>query len=60
MLSQLVAAGQDFNKTLTPEQRVEMQKIIDEHVQVGDKMREHRRQHRMDRGGPPESKPGPK
>jgi Spy/CpxP family protein refolding chaperone len=60
MLSQLVASGQDFNKTLTSEQRAEMQKIIDEHVQVGDKMREHRRQHRMGHWGQPESKPGPK
>lgn len=60
MLSQLVASGQDFNKTLTPEQRAEMQQIISEQIQVGDKMREHRRQHRMDREGQPESKPAPK
>lgn len=60
MLSQLVASGQEFNKTLTAEQRAEMQKIIDEHIQVGDRMREHRRQHRMDRQGPPESQPAPK
>ncbi len=60
MLSQLVASGQDFNKTLTPEQRAEMQKIIDEHVQVGDKMREHRRHRMMEGEGQPESKPGPK
>jgi Spy/CpxP family protein refolding chaperone len=60
MLSQLVAAGQDFNKTLTPEQRAEMQRIIDEQIQVGDKMREHRRQHRMDREGQPETQPAPK
>ena len=60
MLSQLVASGQDFNKTLTPEQRAEMQKIIDEQIQVGNKMREHRRQHGMEREGQPEPKPGPK
>ena len=60
MISQLVTAGQEFNKTLTPEQRVEMQKVIDEQIQVGDKMREHRRQHMMEREGQPESKPGPK
>lgn len=60
MLNQLVATGQDFNKTLTPEQRVEMQKIIDEHAQVGDKMREHRDHHRMGREGQPESQPAPK
>ena len=60
MLSQLVASGQEFNKTLTPEQRVEMQRIIDEQVQVGDKMREHRRQHMHEHEGQPESKPGPK
>ena len=60
MLSQLVAAGQDFNKTLTPEQRAEMQKIIDEHVQVRERMREHRHQRRMDRQGPPQAQPAPK
>ena len=60
MVSQLVAAGQEFNKTLTPEQRAEMQRVIDEHIQVADKMREHRRQHMMEREGQPESKPGPK
>lgn len=60
MLNQLVATGQDFNKTLTPEQRAEMQKMIDEQVQVGDKMREHRRHHMMEREGQPESQPTPK
>jgi len=60
MLSQLVTAGQDFNKTLTSEQRAEMQKIIDEHVQVGNKMRQHRGQHGMRHGGPPDSEPAPK
>lgn len=60
MLSQLVAAGQDFNKTLTPEQRVEMQKIIAEHIQVGDRMREHRHHRMMEREGQPESQPAPK
>ena len=63
MLSQLVASGQEFNKTLTAEQRVEMQKMIDEHAQMGDKMREHRGQRGqrgMRRGGPPESQPAPK
>lgn len=60
MLGQLVASGQEFNKTLTAEQRAEMQKIIDEHVQVGDKMRQHRGQRGMRRGGPPESQPTPK
>lgn len=60
MLSQLVASGQEFNKTLTAEQRVEMQKVIDEHVQMGNKMREHRGQRGMRRGGPPESQPAPK
>ena len=61
MLSQLVAAGEDFNKTLTPEQRAEMQKIIDEHIQVGNKMREHRHQHMGRWGqGSPEEKPAPK
>ena len=62
MLNQLVAAGQDFNKTLTSEQRAEMQKIIDEHIQVGNKMREHRRQHGMGHWGSegPDSKDAPK
>jgi Spy/CpxP family protein refolding chaperone len=60
MLSQLVASGQEFNKTLTLEQRAEMQKVIDEHVQVGNKMREHRGRHRMGREGQPESQPAPK
>ena len=60
MISQLVTAGQDFNKTLTPGQRAEMQRVIDEQIQVGDKMREHWRQHMMEREGQPESKPGPK
>ena len=62
MLSQLVASGQEFNKTLTPEQRAEMQGVIDEQIQVGDKMREHRRMHGLGHWGPggPESKPGPK
>lgn len=60
MLSQLVTAGQDFNKTLTSEQRAEMQKIIDEHIQVGNRMREHRGQRGMRHGGPPDSQPGPR
>ena len=62
MVNQLVAAGQEFNKTLTPEQRTEMQRVIDEQIQVADKMREHRRMHGMGHWGPegPESKPGPK
>ncbi len=60
MLSQLVASGQEFNKTLTAEQRVEMQQIIDEQIQVGDKMRERRRQHRMQRQSQPGSETAPK
>jgi len=60
MLSQLVASGQDFNKTLTSEQRTEMQKIIDEQIQVGNKMRQHRGQRGMRRGGPPESQTAPR
>jgi Spy/CpxP family protein refolding chaperone len=60
MLSELVASGQEFNKTLTSEQRAEMQKIIDEHAQVRERMREHRGQRGMRRGGPPESQPAPK
>ena len=61
MISQLVAAGQEFNKTLTPEQRAEMQRVIDEQILVGDKMREHRRMHMMEHHPEgPESKPGPK
>lgn len=61
MLSQLVAVGQEFNKTLTPEQRAEMQKIIDEQIQVGDKMRQHRREHMMmHHPEGEESKPAPK
>lgn len=60
MVSQVVAAGLEFNKTLTPEQRVEMQRVIDEQIQVGDKMREYRRRHMMEGEGQPESKPGPK
>lgn len=62
MLDQLVAAGQEFNKSLTPEQRAEMQRIIDEHVQVRERMREQRHEHRdwMKRQGPPQSQPTPK
>ncbi|MGH9492245.1 MAG: Spy/CpxP family protein refolding chaperone [Terriglobales bacterium] len=61
MVSQIVAAGLDFNKTLTPEQRVEMQRIIGEQIQVGDKMREHRRQRMMEHHPEgPGPKPGPK
>ena len=60
MLSQLVTAGQDFNKTLTSDQRAEMQKIIDEQVQVGNKMREHHGRHGMHREGQPEAPPAPK
>ena len=62
MVSQLVAAGQEFNKTLTPEQRVEMQKVIDEHIQVADKMREHKRRRGIEHRGPegPDSKVPPK
>jgi Spy/CpxP family protein refolding chaperone len=63
MLSQLVTAGQEFNKTLTSEQRAEIQKMIDEHAQMGNKMREHRGQRGqrgMRRGGPPEAQPAPK
>ena len=60
MLSQLVTAGQDFNKTLTSEQRAEMQKIIDEQVQVGNKMREHRGHHGMHHEGQPEAPSAPK
>jgi Spy/CpxP family protein refolding chaperone len=60
MLEGLVASGQEFNKTLTAEQRAEMQKMIDEHAQMREKMREHRGQRGMRRGGPPESQPAPK
>ena len=61
MLAQLVTAGQDFNKTLTSEQRAEMQKIVDEHIQVGNKMREHRGQGMRHRGpGGPDSEAPPK
>lgn len=60
MLSQLVASGQEFNKTLTSEQRAEMQKIIDEQIQVADKMRERRRQHRMQHPSQPDAAPTPK
>lgn len=39
MLQFLVATGTKINAVLTPEQRVEMQKIIDEKAQAGAKMR---------------------
>ena len=46
MLNQVVAAGTQLNKVLTPEQRVEMQKVIDERMQAGEKMRQRMRERR--------------
>lgn len=55
MLQLVVNTGQQISQVLTPEQRVEMQKIIDEKAQIAAKRREHFRQRmkeRMDQGAP--------
>jgi len=43
MLANLVQTGQQINKVLTPEQRAEFQKMLDEHVQMREKMRDRMR-----------------
>jgi Spy/CpxP family protein refolding chaperone len=45
MLNQLVASGLEVNKVLTPEQRAELQKALEEKAQARAKMRERMRQH---------------
>lgn len=57
MLQLMVSTGQQINQVLTPEQRVEMQRIIDEKAAMGAKMRERfrqRMQERMDQGSQPQ------
>lgn len=45
MLQELVATGLQVNKVFTPEQRAELQKMIDENAQVRTRMRERMKQH---------------
>ena len=46
MLNQVVSAGLDINKVFTPEQRVEMNRILDERAEVRSRMRERMQQRR--------------
>jgi len=49
MLNQLVAAGLEVNKVLTPEQRAELQQVVDENAQAAQRMRERALQRRQER-----------
>lgn len=46
MLKQVVATGLEINKVITPEQRTELNKVIEERMLVGEKMRERFRERR--------------
>jgi len=59
MLQLVVNTGQQISQVLTPEQRAEMQKIIDEKAQIAAKRREHFRQHMKERMGDTAPTPQP-
>ena len=58
MMNQMVDAGLQFNKSLNPEQRAEMNKMLAEHFEVADRMHQRMQERMHDRhgkgqGGPP-------
>jgi Spy/CpxP family protein refolding chaperone len=58
MMNDMVQAGLQFNKSLTPEQRAEMNKMLAEHFEVADRMHSRMQERMHDRrgkgpGGPP-------
>lgn len=61
MMNDMVQAGLQFNKSLTPEQRAEMNKMLAEHFEVADRMHQHMQERMQQRprrgpggpGGPP-------
>jgi Spy/CpxP family protein refolding chaperone len=59
MLQLVVNTGQQISQVLTPEQRAEMQKIIDEKAQIAAKRREHFRQRMKERMGDTTPAPQP-
>ncbi len=64
MINQMVDAGLQFNKSLSPEQRAEMNKMLAEHFEVADRMRQHMQERMHDRrgkgpGGPAGPPPAP-
>ncbi len=64
MMNDMVQAGLQFNKSLTPEQRAEMNKVLAEHFEVADRMRQHMQERMHERrgkgpGGPAGPPPAP-
>jgi Spy/CpxP family protein refolding chaperone len=64
MMNQMVDAGLQFNKSLTPEQRAEMNKMLAEHFEVADRMHQRMQERMHDRrgkgpGGPGGAPPAP-
>ena len=58
MMNQMVQAGLEFNKSLSPEQRAEMNRMLAEHFEVADRMHQRMQERMHDRrgrgpGGPP-------
>ena len=51
MLQQMVDTGLQVNKVLTPEQRAEFLKAMDEHRQAGERFRERMKQRKAERQG---------
>ena len=58
MVNQMVQAGLEFNKSLSPEQRAEMNKMLAEHFEVGDRMHQRMQERRHDRRGRGPGGPG--
>jgi Spy/CpxP family protein refolding chaperone len=57
MLQELVTTGLQVNKVFTPEQRVELHRMIDENAQVRAEMRVRRMQRRQEREQQPAPQP---
>ena len=57
-LNSMVQAGLEFNKSLTPEQRAEMNKILAEHFEVADRMHQRMQERMHDRRGKGPGGPG--
>lgn len=51
MLRQMAATGTEVNKVFTPEQRAEVQRMLDENAQAASKMRERMKQRMQERRG---------
>jgi Spy/CpxP family protein refolding chaperone len=58
MMNDLVQAGLQFNKSLTPEQRAEMNKMLAEHFEVADRMHQRMQQRMQQRPGRGPGGPG--